>query len=139
MKNLFLLAILTLSVTVNGQSILGKWVTYDDETNEKKGLILIYKKNQTFFAKIIKNYDGEKDAICEECEGEKRNKPIIGLVIIENLKKNGNVYEGGTILDPETGDVYSCYLELISANKLKVRGYMGFSIFGRTQYWQRVK
>ncbi len=139
MKNLFVLAILTLSVTVNGQSILGKWVTYDDETNERKGLILIYKKNQTFFAKIIKNYDGENDAICEECEGEKRNKPIIGLVIIENLKKNGNVYEGGTILDPETGDVYSCYLELISANKLKVRGYMGFSIFGRTQYWQRVK
>lgn len=137
MKHLFLLIILILSITVNGQSIIGKWVTYDDETNEKKGVVEIYKMNNLYFAKIVKNYAGEKDAICEACEGTKKNKLILGLVIIEDLKKNGSIYEGGTILDPETGDTYSCSLELINANKLKVRGYLGFSIFGRTQYWRR--
>ena len=137
MKHLFLLIILILSITVNGQSIIGKWVTYDDETNEKKGVVEIYKMNNLYFAKIVKNYSGEKDAICEACEGTKKNKLILGLVIIEDLKKNGSIYEGGTILDPETGDTYSCSLELINANKLKVRGYLGFSIFGRTQYWRR--
>jgi len=137
MKHLYLFTILILTVTANGQSIIGKWVTYDDETNEKKGVVEIYKKNTSYFAKIVKNLDGEKNAVCEECEGAKKNKPIIGLVIIENLKKDGSVYEGGTILDPETGETYSCYLELVNVNKLKVRGYLGFSIFGRTQYWRR--
>lgn len=137
MKYIFLLTIFILNVTVNGQSIIGKWVTYDNETNEKKGVVEIYKKNNSYFAKIVKNLDGDKNAVCEECERAKKNKPIIGLVIIENLKKDGSVYEGGTILDPETGESYNCRLELVNTNKLKVRGYLGFSIFGRTQYWLR--
>ena len=98
MKNLFLLLLMTLSITVSGQSIIGQWETYDDKT---------------------------------------KDNPIRGLVIIENIKKIDKKFDGGTILDPESGETYSCYLELINKNKLKVRGFLGFSIFGRTQYWIR--
>jgi len=124
---------------MQAQSIIGQWETYDDKTNEKKAIIEIYKQDDTYGAKIIKNFVRNKDAVCDKCEGENKNKPIIGLVIIENIKKNNEAYEEGTILDPESGDVYKCYLKLIEENKLKVRGYIGFSLIGRTQYWLRKK
>jgi uncharacterized protein (DUF2147 family) len=92
-----------------------------------------------YFAKIIENFIGENNALCENCKGQKKDKPIIGLVIIENIKKNGDEFNEGIILDPENGETYKCYLKLINNDKLKVRGFLGFSIFGRTQYWSRKK
>ena len=137
MKHLFLFFLIALNLTAKAQSITGQWETYDDKTKEKKALIEIYKTNNTYSAKIIKNFVGEHDAICDECKGDKKNKPIKGLIIIEDLKKNDSEYNGGTILDPESGEIYSCHLKLVNSNKLKVRGFLGFSLFGRTQYWRR--
>lgn len=139
MKHLFLFLCITLSITATGQSIIGQWETYDDKTNEKKALIEISKTNAIYSAKIIDKYIGNEGSVCDKCEGKKKNHPIIGLVIIENLKKDDDEYSDGTILDPESGDVYSCYLKLENANKLKVRGFLGVSLFGRTQYWIRKK
>lgn len=139
MKFLYTLFITTLSIISYGQTITGQWVTYDDKTNEKKAIIEIYKTNNLYFAKIVKSFSSDKNAVCKACEGEKKGKPIVGLVIIENLKKDGEEFNGGTILDPQNGKTYKCYLELIGNNKLKVRGYIGYSLFGRTQYWVRVE
>ena len=139
MKILLTLWILFFGITTQAQSIIGQWETYDDKTNEKKAIIEIYQVNAIYSAKIVKNFVRDKDAICDNCEGENKNKPIIGLVIIKDIKQKDGVYEDGTILDPESGDVYKCYLELIEENKLKVRGYIGFSLLGRTQYWLRKK
>lgn len=137
MKYLYLLFIMTLSISSNGQSIIGQWETYDDQTKEKKSVIEIYKTHNIYYAKIIETFIGEKNAICEICKGIKKDKPIIGLVIIENIRKNGNEFDGGSILDPESGESYKCRLKLINNKKLKVRGFLGISIFGRTQYWLR--
>ncbi|CAL2083217.1 DUF2147 domain-containing protein [Tenacibaculum sp. 190524A05c] len=139
MKIIFTSFFLLLSLYVNGQSIIGQWETYDDKTKEKKATIEIYESNNQYFAKIIESYVSDKDAICFTCKGKQKNKPIIGLVIIENLIQDKNEFKGGTILDPENGKTYKCYLKLMSINKLKVRGYLGVSIFGRTQYWTRKK
>ncbi len=139
MKYTYLLLILTVSISTNGQTIIGQWETYDDKTNEKKAIIEVYQTNNRYFAKIVKSFIGEKNAICETCRGTKKDRPIIGLVIIENIKKEGNEFIGGTILDPENGKTYKCYLQLVKSNTLKVRGYLGFSLFGRTQYWIRKK
>lgn len=128
---------MTISSQLNGQSILGEWETYDDVTNDKKAIIEIYKESEVYSAKIVRTFSDDENSICEICTGNKKNKPIIGLVIIEDIKKNGNEYNGGKILDPESGETYKCYLELVNDNKLKVRGYLGISIFGRTQYWLR--
>ena len=125
--------------TIEAQTIVGQWETYDDKTNEKKAVIQIYKEQNLYYGKIIEKFTGPQDATCEKCEGSKKDAPIIGLVIIENIQKEDDSFEGGTILDPESGDVYKCYLKLVNDNKLKVRGYLGVSLFGRTQYWLRKK
>jgi len=120
-----------------GQTVTGEWETYDDATQEKKALIEIYESNGRYFAKIVKSYVSDANATCDNCKGNKKGKPIAGLVIIENLKEDGDEFNGGTILDPENGKTYKCYLELQEDGKLKVRGYLGFSLLGRTQYWRR--
>lgn len=135
----FTLTLLLTTLTLSAQSILGEWETYDDKTNEKKGVIEIYENNNQYFAKVKEIFTGPADATCEHCKGDKKDQLIIGLQIIEGLKKKGDSYEGGTILDPETGKVYKCYLELEETDKLKVRGYVGFALLGRTQYWRRKK
>ena len=137
MKHLCIIFIMALSFTAHGQSIIGRWKTFDDKTNEIKAVVEIYKSNNLFFAKIIESYVSEKNAVCETCKGTRKGKPIIGLIIIENIKKDGDEFNDGTIIDPENGKSYKCSLELIGNNKLKVRGYIGFSLFGRTQYWIR--
>ncbi len=137
MKNFCLLfSLFLLTSTLSAQTILGQWETYDDKTNEKKGLIEIFENNGEYSGKIIASYVGPNDVICENCKGDKKNQPVIGMQIIEGLEKDGNSYEGGTILDPESGKIYKCYLEL-EGEKLKVRGYIGFALLGRTQYWRR--
>ncbi len=140
MKYFFLtITLLFASLTLSAQTILGEWETYDDETNEKKSVIEIFEKDNKYYGKVKEILTGNDGAICENCKGDKKNQPILGLQIIEGLKKDGESYESGTILDPESGKVYKCYLELEEADKLKVRGYIGFALLGRTQYWKRKK
>ena len=139
MKSYLLIFAFLISSVSFSQSIVGEWETYDDETNEKKGLIEIYKNGDKYFGKIKGTYVKKEETKCVPCKGDKHNKPIIGLTIIENLKKDGDEFTDGTILDPENGKEYDCTLSLISADKLKVRGYIGFSLLGRTQYWLRKK
>jgi len=136
-RNITILVFLLSSIICQGQGILGQWTTYDDQTKKKKGVVEIYEKNDQYFAKIVKSYDSKSTKLCETCRGNKKGKPISGLVIIENLKKERDEYNDGTIMDPENGKTYRCYLKLVSKNKLKVRGFLGVSLFGRTQYWIR--
>ncbi len=82
----------------------------------------------------------DPNPICTECPGDKRNQPLLGLVFIEGMKQSGLDYDGGTILDPETGKVYSARMSLSpNGTSLTVRGYLGWSIFGKSQTWTRVE
>ena len=138
MKNLlFLIGALLISNISIGQSIVGEWETYDDKTNELKSIVEIYKKDNFYFGKVKEVLTKKRQELCTACEGAKKDTPIIGLVIIENMQLDGDEYTNGTILDPESGTTYKCLLALEGANKLKVRGYVGFSLLGRTQYWKR--
>lgn len=138
MKNiLFTICTLLISTISLGQSIVGEWETYDDETNELKSIVQIYQEGRLYFGKIKTVLAKKRQELCTECEGDKKNTPIIGLVIIENMKFNNDEYTNGTILDPESGTTYKCLLTLENVNKLKVRGYIGFALLGRTQYWKR--
>jgi uncharacterized protein (DUF2147 family) len=64
---------------------------------------------------------------------------VLGLTIIKGLTKDDAEYNGGKILDPETGNLYKCILKISGKDKLEVRGYMGFALIGRSQTWVRVK
>jgi uncharacterized protein (DUF2147 family) len=81
---------------------------------------------------------GKEDKVCDLCKGDKKNKPVKGMVIIDGLSKDGDEWNDAKILDPKTGKEYKCYITLEENNKLKVRGYIGFALIGRTQYWTRL-
>jgi uncharacterized protein (DUF2147 family) len=116
------------------QTIFGKWKTVDDETGIENGIVEIYEKAGKVYGRIIEILEKEKKYFkCEMCEGEDKNKPILGLVIIKGLKKKGDFYEGGKITDPKNGKSYHCKMNLEGKDKLIVRGYIGISLFGRSQ------
>lgn len=121
------------------QTIFGKWKTVDDETGMENGIVEIYEKAGKVYGRIIEILEKEKKYFkCEMCEGEDKNKPILGLVIIKGLKKKGDFYEGGKVTDPKNGKSYHCKMNLEGKDKLIVRGYIGISLFGRSQTWFRI-
>lgn len=135
-----LVIVLSLMVTsAYAQDIFGKWRTIDDESGKAKSIVEIYESNGKVFGKIVDIVNpAGKNAICNKCEGDDKGKPIVGFVLIRNLKKEGRYYEGGTIFDPNKGKEYKCRLSLLedNADVLQVRGYIAF--FYATQYWERV-
>ena len=140
MKKKLTITFLLFATISFSQSILGKWKSIDEETNKDESIIEIYQENGKFYGKIIQLLDPKKrDAICLECKGKNKNKPVKGLVIINGLKKDGNEWSGGKVLDPKNGKEYKCYITLKDNDTMKLRGYIGFSVFGRTAYWYRVK
>lgn len=137
-KIVFIIALLFTFYSLSAQSILGKWKTIDDETGKAKSIVEIYENGDKVYGKIVELLNPErKNPVCKECEGIKKDQPILGMVIIDGLTKDDDVYEGGTILNPENGKVYKCRIKLgEKPNTLQVRGYVAF--FYKTQYWQRV-
>ncbi len=140
MKQLItLLFCITVMASMQSQSVIGKWKTIDDATGEAKSIVEVFSKSGKIYAKVVDILDpATKNNLCKQCSGEDKNKPILGLIIIKGLSKDGSEYNSGEILDPKNGKLYKCALSLESKDKLKVRGYIGFSLLGRTQYWHRV-
>lgn len=142
MKNYFLtiLFVAVAGVFSAQAQVTGKWKTIDDETGKAKSIVEIYESNGKLYGKIVEILNpAKKGSKCTECEGADKGKPIEGLVIIKGLTKDGNEWTDGDILDPTKGKLYSCTLKLDGKDKLKVRGYLGVSLLGRTQYWTRVQ
>ncbi len=135
-----LLSALFFSLTMMGQSVIGKWKTIDDVSGDAKSILEIYEDDGKVYGKVVEIIkEDRQDAVCDQCKGEDKDQPILGMTIIRGLEKDGDEYNGGRILDPENGKLYKCYITLEEENKLKVRGYIGFSLLGRTQYWYRVQ
>ena len=120
---------------------VGLWRTIDDQTGKPRGLVRITEANGEYQARVEKTFPkpGEdSNPKCEKCEGARQNKPVIGMTILWGLKKQGDEYQGGEILDPENGKVYRATIKLKDGGKkLDVRGFIGFSLFGRSQTWLR--
>lgn len=140
MKKIFTLLFLTTFLSINSQTIFGKWYSTNDDTGEIDSVVEMYKKDGKAYAKIIEIMDkNRQNAVCDKCEGENKNKPILGLEILTGLEEKGDEWSGGKILDPRNGKEYNCFIKLINSNKLKLRGYIGVSLFGKTKYWKRAK
>jgi uncharacterized protein (DUF2147 family) len=139
---LFSLSFLYCSLIACAQNtIIGKWKTIDDNSNEVKSIIEIYERAGLTYGKIISIFPkaGEdQDPVCLECDvkDDRYKKKIIGMEIIRRLKKSDTEWSSGEILDPENGNVYRCKI-WIEDKKLKVRGYLG--PFYRTQTWLPVR
>ncbi len=147
-KILFLLAI-AMSITsfkTPTLTIVGQWESVDEKTKKPTSVLEIYKgEDGLYYGKILEilnRPEASQDLYCIDCpkKDERYNQPLLGMVIISKMKaaKDVKSASGGDILDPESGNIYSCSIALIKGGQqLKVRGYIGFSIFGRTQIWNR--
>ena len=142
MKKQFLLLVgcLLAFTYMSAQSPVGTWKTVDDETGKEKSYVEIYEQGGKLYGKITELLlEEDKGKNCDVCPGKKKDQPVEGMEILMGKESVKDYWGNGKILDPKTGKVYKCFIELESADKLKVRGYIGFSLLGRTQYWYRVK
>ena len=118
-------------------TIVGRWKTIDDETGDAKSIVSIYEEGGKFYGKIdtlFRKPDEDPDPVCSKCPDDdpRKDKRMVGMVIIKDMVQDGNEWEDGTILDPKKGKIYDCKL-WIEDGKLKVRGYLFFLY--RTQTW----
>ena len=140
--SLIALALLTQACAwADEPSPVGLWKNVDDVTGKPKALIRITETNgvlQGQIEKLFRPADQDQNPRCDKCTDARKDQPIIGMVFMTGLKKDGSEYVGGEILDPDNGKVYRSKMELSDGGKkLKVRGYIGVPMLGRSQVWLR--
>jgi uncharacterized protein (DUF2147 family) len=122
-------------------SPVGLWKNIDDVSGKPKALIRISENRGALEGRIEQLFrpaGADQNPKCTLCEGANKDQPIVGMVFMSGLRKNGDEYSGGQILDPDNGKVYKSKLTLIDGGKkLNVRGYIGIPMLGRSQVWVR--
>jgi uncharacterized protein (DUF2147 family) len=133
--------LLTASVLAQTVSPVGMWQTIDDKTGAPRALIEITQdQNGVLSGKVVKGLvPGEPtDKRCTLCTDERKDQVIIGMTVLRGMRWDGDDWEGGDILDPDNGKVYKCKMHLEKGGtELIVRGFIGFSLLGRSQTWVR--
>jgi uncharacterized protein (DUF2147 family) len=127
-------------------SPVGLWKTIDESTKKPKAIMQIWESpTKVLSGRVLRIFPlpgFDQNELCTACEGEKHNKRIVGMVIMENLKQNTEnplEWTGGKILDPKNGKTYNVSIQVVdNGQKLNVRGYIGMPLFGRTQTWLSV-
>ncbi|WP_304343837.1 DUF2147 domain-containing protein [Chryseobacterium koreense] len=138
MKKIIFAFVALFFATLSYAQIEGKWKTIDDETGQAKSIVEIQKRgNGQYYGKVVQLLIKPADPNCSGCKDDRKGKPVLGMEIIRDLKKDGNEFSGGTITDPKTGKTYKCIIKR-EGDKLDVRGYIGFALIGRTQTWHKV-
>ena len=134
---LLVLALLLAGPVWAGSSPVGLWKTIDDDGETAKSHVRIFERDGLLCGKVVKLLQSDPDKRCEECPGEKKDQPILGMEILWDLKRqaDGEEYGDGKILDPDNGKIYRCKIWR-EGDTLKVRGYIAFLF--RTQTWHLV-
>jgi uncharacterized protein (DUF2147 family) len=122
---------------------VGTWRTIDDATGEAKSEVVITESAGVLSGRISKllRKGSDQNAVCDKCPDDRKDKPLVGLELMRGAKKSEskNVWEGGKIVDPEGGTIYSLKLTPVDGGKkLDVHAYVGLAFIGRTQTWVRV-
>jgi len=135
---------LAISADANSSPV-GLWQAIDPDTKQPSGWFLISNDNGVYDGALVKMFlgpDGDPNIVCDKCKDDRHDQPWLGLQIIRGMKpdsKDNNKYTGGTILDPRDGNVYSAMMTLSpDGQTLIIRGYLGFSLLGRNEYWTRL-
>ncbi len=124
-------------LSVSAQTVTGKWKNFNSD-GEVNSIIEVYKEDGKIYGKVDRILKEEnRDRVCTKCDGDLKDQPIEGMVLMEGLEKDGDEYSGGTIVDPKTGKEYRCkiWLDENDPNKLNVRGYL--AVFYKTKVWER--
>lgn len=138
MKNFrFIIPLLLLPVFLTAQSPLGYWENVDEDDNSLQSYIKIYEDNGKLYGKVVELMPQAKVTHCNACEGQEKGSSLLGMHILRDLEPDGDSWDHGKILDPKKGKLYSCKISLEDKNTLKVRGYIGKPLFGKTFKWKR--
>jgi len=121
-------------------SPVGMWATFDDD-GQRTGKVELWEQNDLLYGRIVAIDDPAKaHLICLKCTDDRKDAPLLGLQFMRGLHKDGDEWNGGQILDPKTGSIYRCTLRVLDdGRKLQVRGFLGISLFGRSQIWVRAR
>ena len=142
MKKLLFLSFLLCPFLAFSQvsNMVGSWKTIDDKTGEAKSVVRIYKAtNGKYYGKIEKLFKNPNKT-CDNCKDENKGKPVLGMVIITDMKEKGDKLDGGFILDPESGDQYYVTISCEKDGRLKLRGSLDkFGMLGRNQFWVKTE
>lgn len=142
MRLLFALALMlpgVPAVAADLSSPAGLWRTVDDKTGRERSDVRIYELDGKFYGRVERILDS-KEAVqkCAKCTDDRRDQPVLGMVIMRGLARDGDQWSGGRIVDPETGDTYRCKMHLVDGGqKLELRGYLMMPMLGRSQTWKR--
>ena len=133
-----LLAVAPARAAENPDAALGVW-----KNGEGTGMIQIFKKGDRYFGRLVwlkvpNTPEGKPRTDVNNPDEAKRSTPLKGLVNMRDFKYSGaGKWEEGKIYDPKNGSDYSCEMTLTDPNTLEVRGFIGVSLFGRTDVWKR--
>ena len=123
----------------------GLWQQFDDKTGKLQALVRIGRNADGSYRgvveKIIPEPGEDPNPKCDKCRDKRHDQPVLGMEIISRLKRSDEtVYTDGEILDPDEGDTYRLKITVLDQGaRLDVRGYLGISLFGRSQIWTRAK
>lgn len=125
------------AIAQSGDAIIGKWL---NPTGEDQ--IFIYKKGDKYFGKLgwikVPDKNGKPKVDENNPDAALKTRPVFNLELLKDFTYDGGTYKDGTIYDPKSGKTYSCKMTMMG-NVLKIRGYIGISLFGRTEEWTKVK
>lgn len=128
-----------ISFATEQNSPAGLWKTYDDK-GEPTGFVRITEQAGIYTGVIEKGLETDKeDKYCTACKDERKGQNLVGMTMMKGVKAKGDVFEGNEILDPFSGNTYRVKLTMKDAKKMEVRGFIGVSLFGRTQVWERAE
>jgi uncharacterized protein (DUF2147 family) len=142
MKNLLLLSLIVVtlqSFTQQCDEILGVWAN-----DSGKGHIQIYKQEGKYYGKIIwlkqpTDETGKPKIDKKNPDKNLQARPLMGMVMLRDFQFEGEEWTGGKIYNPSDGKEYKCYMKLKDPKTLSIRGYIGFSLLGKTENFQRVR
>lgn len=131
------LLLLAAAHAADPNSAAGKWKTIDDKTGKPKSIVQVTESNGVLTGKIVELLEGATEKTCGKCEGDLKDKPLVGMKILWDLKKAGDEWTDGKIFNPADGGTYTSKAKLTDGGKtLDVTGSWMF--IKRTQKWQRV-
>ncbi len=121
----------------------GRWKTVSDKTGKATSVVRVWIDDGELRGKVeelIRKPGQNPNPMCKKCQGEKKDQPVKGMTILWGFTQDEDEWNGGYILDPDNGKTYRCIVRVVdNGRKLHVRGYIGFSLFGRTQVWHRAE